>query len=167
MTHVTHEDMKVFGELFVEIGAAKARVEAKYADYEKCIAALTAERDALKAEMEKSSRDWNAVREAHDRRVSEINDLKTEVARLTDNLKREMTSVALLKDDMVRLQKILDDWAGLVAAHQPSPSGTEVKPVATYPIDLNAALRPAGEKEGDPMRLRDERGEARPIPEGA
>ena len=63
---MTHEDMKVFVELFVEIGAAKARVEAKYADYEKCIAALTAERNSLKAEVEKSGRDWNTARDAGD-----------------------------------------------------------------------------------------------------
>jgi predicted nucleic acid-binding Zn-ribbon protein len=66
----------------------------------KRIAALTAELDLL----EKS---YDSLFSSLKQRDDERKTLKAEVARLTDNLKREMTSVALLKDDMVRLREAL------------------------------------------------------------
>ena len=117
---MSREDLKALAELLLELGAMRSRVEASDAAYEKRIAALTAERDSLKAEVEKSGRDWNTARDAHDRRVSEINDLKAEVAMLEGacdkcdlsvmkaNLETENRCNDELKAEIVRLNEIVD-----------------------------------------------------------
>jgi uncharacterized protein YhaN len=87
------------------------------------------------AKVEKSIETLENVR---DQREGYVNDLRAEVARLSAN---QQHTCEAHKDEvkkggsccwcqLVRLQKIVDDWAGLVAAHQPVPP--VVEPVVTY-----------------------------------
>jgi hypothetical protein len=208
--------------------------------------AVVAERDSLKAEvarlkeaMESGNKSTLEVEKAL---ADEIAALKAEVAMAQDVFTSKAAGKVIdaLKAEVARLQKIVDDWAGVMAAKQ-SGATNESRPAATmYTVcpeckrlrealekygehehnceiggkivmsgctcGFSDALRPAattavadctldsiyeaeakallgtkperckgfqvtpngdaGEKEGDLMRLRDERGEARSIPDG-
>jgi FtsZ-binding cell division protein ZapB len=69
------------------------------------------------------------------KRLEEVEALKAEVARLqAQNVAPLVNKIDELQRENMRLQQIIDGWAGLVAAHQPSPEGAQAQPVATYTV---------------------------------
>lgn len=145
--------------LTAERDALKVRLDHEQANAEQYAHISEQEKDALKAEVEKSSRDWNAVREAHDRRASEINDLKTEVARLNSRLEEAERSGVQDIDERDSAQDALSDthialggdgeWVCRVPSPEPPDSGDlicDVPKLAEIVMDDAKRLREALER---------------------
>jgi hypothetical protein len=56
-----------------------------------------------------------------------------EVARLqVQNVAPLVNKIDELQRENLRLQQTIDGWAGIMAAHQPSPAGAKLEPAKTY-----------------------------------
>jgi FtsZ-binding cell division protein ZapB len=107
------------------------------------IGALKAEREALRAEVGRLKRmstvEMMCENESVRAHVTEWEErclkAEAEVSRLqAQNVAPLVNKIDELQRENMRLQQIIDGWAGLVAAHQPSPEGAQAQPVATYTV---------------------------------